>query len=244
MNGVVDMPIFWWILPGISLVLALTLLFAGFAKLANLKPFAGVTRLAFGTGFLGLAFAIGLVGLNVQTYSRLTYERPVATVRFTAVPDQPDTYRADVVFGKNKTPFLMADGSAPVFKGKQWMIGARVLQVKPMGIILGYDSLYRLEFMASMDTSQFSTGTVDRADFFATKFIEEEPGLDIGSWAKNHGGRFGIFLAEDANYGSATYNPMGDGFEFEVRMTQTGLKAEATPETLRKLEARAYPGFN
>ena len=60
----------------------LLLLFAGFGKLANLKPFAGVTRLAFGTAFVGIAGMVAFIGLNIQTYKRLTYERPVATVKF------------------------------------------------------------------------------------------------------------------------------------------------------------------
>ena len=66
------MNLIWWILPSIAGVTGLILLFAGFGKLANLKPFAGVTRLAFGTGFVGLAGVVAFVGLNIQTYKRLT----------------------------------------------------------------------------------------------------------------------------------------------------------------------------
>ena len=116
------MSLIWWILPSIAGVLGLILLFAGFAKMAGLKPFAGVTRLAFGSGFLGLAGVIAFAGLNIQTYKRLTYERPVATIKFSAVPDQTDTYRADVVFSDGQT-LLQADGTAPVFRGNEWQIG-------------------------------------------------------------------------------------------------------------------------
>ncbi|MBI1401295.1 hypothetical protein [Hyphomonas sp.] len=240
------MSLIWWILPSISGVLGLILLFAGFAKMAGMKPFAGVARLAFGSGFLGLAGVIAFAGLNLQTYHRLTFERPVATVKFSAVPNQTDTYQAIVEFrqmGTDPVVWTEEDGRMPVFIGKQWIMGARVLKIKPMANILGYDSLYRLEFMASMDISKFSSGKVSKADFFAKKFIEEEPGWDIGKWAKENGGKLGVVLAEDANYGSATYNMMGDGFEYEVMMTQTGLIARATPETTKKIEQLAYPGY-
>jgi len=128
------MSLIWWILPSISGVLGLILLFAGYAKMAGLKPFAGVARLAFGSGFLGLAGVIAFAGLNIQTYKRLTYERPVATVKFTAIPDQPDTYRADVVFSDGQA-LHQADGTAPVFHGNEWQIGAKVIKFKPMANI-------------------------------------------------------------------------------------------------------------
>ncbi len=49
------MSLIWWILPAISGVIGLMLLFAGFGKLASLKPVSGGGRLIFGVSFLGLA---------------------------------------------------------------------------------------------------------------------------------------------------------------------------------------------
>ena len=54
------MSLIWWILPAISGVIGLMLLFAGFGKLASLKPVSGGGRLIFGVGFLGLAGIIAL----------------------------------------------------------------------------------------------------------------------------------------------------------------------------------------
>ena len=65
---------------------------------------------------MGLAGVIAFAGLNIQTYNRPTYERPVATVKFTAVPDQADAYRADVVFSDGQT-LLQADGSEKLCAG-------------------------------------------------------------------------------------------------------------------------------
>jgi hypothetical protein len=232
------MSLIWWILPSISGVLGLILLFAGFGKLAGLKPFAGVARLAFGSGFLGLAGVIAFAGLNIQTYKRLTYERPVATVKFTAVSDQENAYRADVVFSDGQT-FLQADGTAPVFRGNEWQIGAKVIKFKPMANILGYDSIYRLEHMRSLDAHQFSSDAVTEGKIDGIKIVPTEPGIDISDLAAKYGSRFGI----DAEYGSATYQPMGDGYEFEVSITQDALIARPTPATREKIQQEAYPGF-
>ncbi len=232
------MSLIWWILPSIAGVLGLILLFAGFAKMAGLKPFAGVARLAFGSGFLGLAGVIAFAGLNIQTYKRLTYERPVATVKFTAVPDQVDAYRADVIFSDGEV-LLQADGTAPVFRGNEWQIGAKVIKFKPMANILGYDSIYRLEHMRSLDAMQFSSDVVTEGKIDGIRIVTDEPGIDVGGMAVKYGSRFGI----DAEYGSATYQPMGDGFEYEVSITQDALIARPNESTKAKIQSGAYPGF-
>lgn len=232
------MNLIWWILPSIAGVTGLILLFAGFGKLANLKPFAGVTRLAFGTGFVGLAGVVAFVGLNIQTYKRLTYERPVATVRFAAVPGQPETYTADVIFADGRQ-LLQADGTQPIFRGDEWQIGARVIKFRPMANILGYDSIYRIEHMRSTNSLQFSSSAVTEGRMDGLRIIPDEPGIDVARLADAYGSRFGI----DAEYGSATYQPMGDGFEYEVSITQDALIARPSEATRAAIQSRSTQGF-
>jgi len=232
------MGLIWWIMPSIAGVIGLLLLFAGFGKLANLKPFSGVTRLAFGTGFVGIAGMVAFIGLNMQTYKRLTYERPVAVVKFVAVPGQEDAFTADVTFSDG-TQLLQADGTQPVFRGNEWQIGARVIKFKPMANILGYDSVYRIEHMRSTNAMQFSSEAVTEGKIDGIRIVTEEPGIDISKLADTHGSRFGI----DAEYGSATYQPMGDGFEYEVSITQDALIARPTEATRTAIQSSAYPGF-
>ncbi|MBY9065542.1 hypothetical protein K1X12_01445 [Hyphomonas sp. WL0036] len=232
------MGLIWWILPSIAGVVGLILLFAGFGKLANLKPFAGVARLAFGTGFLGLAGVVAFAGLNFQTYKRLTYERPVAVVKFTAVPGEAASYTADVTFSDG-THLTQADGTQPVFRGDEWQIGARVIKFKPMANILGYDSVYRIEHMRSTNSMQFSSEAVTEGKIDGIRIVTEEPGIDISKLADTYGSRFGI----DAEYGSATYQPMGDGFEYEVSITQDALIARPTEATRIAIQSKSYPGF-
>lgn len=233
------MGLIWWILPSIAGVTGLILLFAGFGKLANLKPFAGVARLAFGTGFIGLAGVVAFVGLNIQTYKRLTYERPVANIKFTAVPGQTDAYAADVTL-QDGSKVLEANGAMPVFVGNQWQFDARVIKFKPMANILGYDSIYRLEAMESKLTTQFSSDAVRRGDLYRINIVSAEPGLSVSDLASKYGSRFGI----DAEYGSATYQPLGDGFEYDISITQDALIARPSNEATRAaIQSRSSPGF-
>ncbi len=232
------MSLIWWILPSIAGVLGLILLFAGFAKLANLKPFAGAGRLFFGAGFLGLAGIVVFAGLNIQTYKRLTFERDVANIRFTAVEGQPGAFTADVTMADG-SKFLEESGAMPVFVGDEWQIGAQVIKFKPMANILGYDSIYRLEHMSSTDSGQYTAQAVTQGRMDRIKIVPKEPGINISNLAKTYGSRFGI----DAQYGSATYQPLGDGFEYSVSITQDALIARPTEETKAKIQTQAYPGF-
>src|SRR5262245_29170151 len=78
----------WWILPGVVGVIGLAIVLSGLGWMFRGKPFKG-GRGVFGGGiFLGVAAIAGLLGLNIQTYHRLTYERPVATIELHKKADQ------------------------------------------------------------------------------------------------------------------------------------------------------------
>jgi outer membrane receptor protein involved in Fe transport len=74
----------WWILPAVCGVIGLLLVLGGVGKLIGLRVAAGGARLILGAGALGIGGIIAFAGLNLQTYKRLTLERPVATISFTA----------------------------------------------------------------------------------------------------------------------------------------------------------------
>ncbi len=212
------MGLMWWILPAIAGVIGLMLTFAGLGKLFRLKPFSGGSRLVFGTGFMGLGAVVAFTGLNLQTYKRLTFERPVATISFAAVQDQTDQYVATL---------LLPEGQRMehVVTGDEFILGARVITFKALSNLLGYDSVYRLDRLDGryMD--------VERANETNAVRLTENPGLDVHALAKEHGGRFGV---RDANFGSAVYNPMSDGLAYEVSITRTGLIARAANEATRR----------
>ena len=227
------MSLIWWILPAISGVIGLMLLFAGFGKLAAFRPMSGAGRLLFGVGFLGLAGIVAFAGLNLQTYKRLTLERDAAHIRFDAVAEQPDTYQATVTLPQEPEPRVYT------LKGDEFSMGAQVIKFKPLANMLGYDSVYRLEYLEGRNSNRYSTKEVSAAESNGIR-LYENPGIDVRQFAADQGARFGL---EDAQYGSATYMPMKDGYEFDVNITQDALVARPTEATRLLMQRAAYPGY-
>ncbi|MEM7766967.1 MAG: hypothetical protein AAF253_05700 [Pseudomonadota bacterium] len=215
----------WWILPAISGVAGLMLIFAGFAKMFGFKPLSGVARLFFGAGFMGLAGVVALAGLNLQTYKRLTYERPVAQITFNAT-ETPNVYTASIILEGDEGPLTGEDFALlQQVEGDEWTLGARVIKFKPLSNMLGYDSVYKLD--------RFTVGFEQDVGVDVRKSIiplSDEPGLNVRELAKEQGGRFGLY---DASYGSAVYNPMGDGLAYDIYMTQDALIARSANAATR-----------
>ncbi|MEL7480008.1 MAG: hypothetical protein AAGJ29_00460 [Pseudomonadota bacterium] len=216
------MSLIWWLLPAISGVVGLMLGFAGLGKLFRLQPFSGVFRLLFSVGFLGLAGVVALAGLNLQTYKRLTFERPVATITFAAT-NIPGQYEARMVYPGGET-------DSYAISGDEWELNARVVKFKAFSNLLGFDSVYRLDRLYGRYED------VARAAETNGYALSENPGLDVVALSERVGGQFGV---EDARYGSAVYNPMSDGLSYDVFMTQTALIArpanDATESRLDRL---------
>ncbi len=211
------MGLLWWVLPALAGVIGLMLSFAGLGRLMKLRLAAGGLRFLFGIGFLGAAGIGTFVGLNLQTYKRLTYERVVATISFDATPGTENTYSVTLELPDDEVRVINE------IVGDQFALGAQVITFKPMAQMLGYDSVYRLEYMEGRYARRFNTEDVSEAISTGIQ-LYENPGLDVYSLAKEQGGRFGIGTSQkDASFGSAVYAPMADGLKYEVSITQTAL---------------------
>ena len=206
----------WWILPALSGVVGLMLSFAGIGRLLKLRLAAGGLRFLFGVGFLGVAGVTTFAGLNLQTYERLTYERVVATVSFESLPDD-GAFRATLLLPEGDTV------EVEPLSGDQFSIGARVITFKPLAQLLGYDSVYRLDYIEGRRANRFQTNQVSAATSTGQK-LTENPGLDVYALAREQGKRFGVDTQQKGtSFGSAVYAPMSDGLEYEVSLTQTAL---------------------
>ena len=211
------MGLIWWILPAVSGVLGLMLTFAGLGRLARLRFFTGVPRLAFGAGFLGMAGVVALVGLNLQTYQRLTFERPVATISFVET-ETAGAYTANLVYpGGERAAFVL--------QGDEWELNARVIKFKAFSNLLGFDSAYKLDRLYGRFEDVARAGESNGVS------LATNAGLDVVDVSKRSGGRLGV---EDARYGSAVYNPMSDGLSFDVFMTQTALIARPANDVTKQ----------
>lgn len=217
------MNMIWWLLPGLCGLIGLMMTFGGLGRLFKLKPFSGGFRLLFGVGFLGAAGVVALVGLNLQTYKRLTFERPVAIMSFTAT-DTPEQFSVNMVLpGGEQDVYQLA--------GDEWELNARVVKFKAFSNMLGFDSVYKLDRLYGRYED------VARASETNAHSLSTNPGLDVVSLAIDNGGQFGV---EDARYGSAVYNPMRDGLSFIVCMTQTGLIARPNNQAAAEVVGSVY----
>lgn len=211
------MGLIWWVLPALAGVIGLMLSFAGLGRLLKLRLAAGGLRFLFGIGFLGLSGFVTLAGLNMQTFKRLTYERVVATISFEKVDDVDDTYSVTLLLPEGEVREI------DTLVGDEFSLGAQVITFKPVAQMLGYDSVYRLDYVEGRYARRYNTNRVVEAISTGIQ-LYENPGLDVYALAKEQGSRFGVGTAQrDANFGSAVYAPMGDGLEYEVSLTQTAL---------------------
>ncbi|MCF6329840.1 MAG: hypothetical protein L3J02_08585, partial [Henriciella sp.] len=209
------MGMLWWIWPALSAVIGLMLSFAGLGRLMKLNLVTGGLRFLFGIGFMGLAGIVTFAGLNLQTYKRLTYERVVATISFDKTPAADDTYSVTMLLPEGEVRTIEA------VKGDEFSLGAQVISFKPMSQMLGYDSVYRLEYLEGRYSRRYNTAEVSNATSTGLQ-LYENPGLDVYTLAKDQGARFGVGTGQrDAKFGSAVYAPMGDGLEYEVSLTQS-----------------------
>jgi hypothetical protein len=206
----------WWILPAFVALIGGALLVGGFGALFRGQGFKGGRGLFGGALFMTLAGAAGLVGLNVQTYHRLTYERPVAEISIKQVG--PQHFRATL-----EEP----DGRIRDYevRGDDWRIEARVLRWKPWANVLGLDSQYRLERLQGRyeDIEQERHG---ERSVHAIGDVEglQNNAVDVWSLSKMFREKSPFV---DTLYGGSVYMPMANNAEYDVVITQSGLIARA-----------------
>lgn len=164
------------------------------------------------TGGLLLAIAalLFVVSLNLHTYARLTFERPVAEIVF--------QQRGPQSF--NATLTQMPNGEIQMFvlSGDEWQLDARVLKWKGWANLFGLDAQYRLERVSGRYRNIEQERTGERTVYA----LAENPGLDLWQMTLDRPDRLPFV---DAVYGNAAYMPMSDGARYEVSITQSGLIA-------------------
>ena len=180
----------WWILPALAGVVGLLLSFAGIGRLMKLRLMAGGLRFLFGIGFLGAAGVGVLAGLHLQTYKALTKERDVAEISFAQEDGAEDTYTMTMTLPDGQV--IRQEG----FVGDEFQVSAQVIRFAPMKQLMGYESLYRLEFIESRYARRFSSTTLSTSTSYGRRVSEDgkldvfdqEIGFDVYGALVNYGG--------------------------------------------------------
>lgn len=167
--------------------------------------------------FLLLALSALLLALNFHTYHRLTYEKPLLTLTFTAQGPQRFHVRLEYL---DTDPAMPAPQAEFLLAGDEWQVDARILRWKPALQLLGLNAHYRLERLSGRYRSINDETSRPRSVYA----LADDRGLDI--WALGQQLQLWVDWI-DAYYGSAAYLPMADGAEYTLVITQSGLLARA-----------------
>ena len=229
----------WWIAPAVVGVLGLVLLLKGLAALFRGRFVGGLLGGGLGAALMATATVAALLALDVQTYARLTYERPVATVQIRQLG--PQYFEATVIQAGRGEDAPSATNLYPLH-GDEWRIEAQVLKWKPWANVLGLDAQYRLDRLSGRYR-------LIEQEINAERSVHPLSGGDAGpawlpwrldAWELARRNRRYVD-AVDTLYGGAAYMPMADGARYEVWITQSGLIARPANEAARAASAGGWP---
>ena len=190
--------------------------FAGLVALARARPLRFAIRTLSGLLLLAGGTLAGGIVLGIQGYRALTHEdiaahvtvRPAEAQRFTAV-------------------FRFPDGREAAFElaGDEIYVDAHILKWKPLVNVLGLHTAYELDRV----TGRYHDITEERSAMRTVYPLGRDKPVDLFSLRRRY-----AFLSPllDAEYGSATFVPVTQPSELELRVSTTGLLIrEAAPMT-------------
>ena len=212
------MGMIWFVVPLVVAGLGFLVFLAGASHLLHGRA----ARAGLGLGGGGLitivGLAAGLFGLNLQSYSRLTYEAPVAEVSVHTQNSAEKLYTVAVhrLDGTNRT-------TTCTLQGDEWLLSGRVQKWKAWANELGLNATYTLD---QLSNKYFSARQANGRLITACDIVGPPPKINQylpDSWVK---WLIGHALVQDREFGSANYMPLADGAVYKVVITQTGFNAE------------------
>ena len=209
----------WWTIPAFVGLVGALMLIGGVARLFQLRFLSGAFRFLFGGFVLAGAAVIGLIGLNLQTYARLTHEQLAAEIELKQL--SPNQFAATV--RKTDDKGLLKEPQTFQLAGDKLRIEGRVWKLKPWANVIGEDSFYRFErIQGRWDDPARENTTPSTAD----DSIADTAGIDVFGLPLGTAAPFQL----DTTFGSGVYMPMVDGAIYQVMMTQSAFIARGKNE--------------
>jgi hypothetical protein len=207
----------WWILPAFVGAVGLAIFVGGLVWLIRGRIFGGSMRALVGALFLCIVGAVGLLGLDLQTYHRLVYERPVAILE--VHQKAPRLFEATLTEPASSAGQTGSTNSYEIH-GDEWRVEAKVLKWKPWANVLGLDTQYRLDRLSGRYQDTQSELYAPRSAYD----LQPRPSNGVDLWLMAR--RYGKYVpVVDTLYGSGASMPMAEGARYEVWITQSGLIA-------------------
>jgi hypothetical protein len=192
----------------LGVLIALPLEVLALRRLAKIRVVGGAFYFLLGAFFILLGVAAGLVAASLHGYKRLTQEQIAANVTLRKLGERQYALTLESL------------GSPPrhfELRGDEWQIDARVLKWRPMAVIAGLDTLYRLERISGRYSDVAQERSAPRTVHGLATI--EEP---VDMWALAR--RYHQYLpVVDALYGSSVYVPMAEGADYVVSVSAMGL---------------------
>ncbi|MEN3293562.1 MAG: hypothetical protein V7642_2815 [Burkholderiales bacterium] len=179
----------------------------GIAALLRARPLRFMFRTLVGLLLLSCGALAGGIALGLQGYRAFTHEEVAA--HLTVRPLGPQRFETTIRFGDGREAvYLLA--------GDEVYVDAHVLKWHPYMNMLGLHTAYELDRMGGryrgIDQEKSAPRTVHS--------LSQDKPVDLFAVRRRY-----AFLAPliDAQYGSATFVPVSEPAEFEVRVSTTGL---------------------
>lgn len=161
--------------------------------------------------------SLSLLGSNIFTYHRLTYEEPIAVLDVKRHKHQSYSVELLQLDTCKITSYRI--------NGDEWQIDARIIKWHGWANLLGLDASFQLDRISGR-YQEISQQRNNRPTVFS---LEAKPDLDL--WALKKKYQWLPWL--DARYGQSVFLAMKDEQIYQLYITQTGLIAReitATPE--------------
>src|SRR5690349_20340109 len=212
--GLLDTPLF--LAAVASGALGMVLLLAGLASFFRLRLMSFVYRTLFGLLLLALGGLAGTVSIGIQGYRALTREDLAA--RISVKPTGPQRFSATFRFPDGRTETF-------VLAGDEIYVDAHILKWTPYANWAGLHTAYELDRVAG----RYHAIQDEREAPRTVQSLARAKPVDLFTLRRRY-----TFLAPllDAEYGSATFVPVAQPAELELRISTTGLliRESKTPD--------------
>lgn len=198
-------------------LLGLLIFFAAIGRFRRRRIMGGLTQSAIALILLLGAACAALIGGNLRSYQRLSFEQPAAELQFAKVGERQ--FNANLSYPSGEQANF-------VLRGDEWQVDARVLKWHAFANLLGFDAAYRLERISG----RYSR-LEDERNLPRTVYELHAPG-SVDPWELIHRYRSWVPWM-DALYGSATFLPMADAATYEIKVSQSGLVARPLNQAAR-----------
>ena len=183
------------------------LIIAGIAALLRLRPLGFVLRVLAGLTLMSLGALAGAIAIGMQGYRAFTREDIAARIR--VQPIAPQRFSAT---------FRFADGREATYElaGDEIYVDAHILKWHPRANLVGLHTGYELDRV----TGRYHGIKDERAAPRTVHSLATARPVDLFALRRRY-----AFLAPlvDAQYGSATFVPVTQPAEYELRVSTTGL---------------------